>query len=26
MGERAKSFYNPNTPELIRDEILKLRG
>jgi UDP-N-acetylglucosamine--N-acetylmuramyl-(pentapeptide) pyrophosphoryl-undecaprenol N-acetylglucosamine transferase len=23
MGESAKSFYNPQTPELIRDEILK---
>lgn len=24
MGESAKSFYNPQTPELIRDEILKI--
>jgi len=24
MSEKAKTFYNPNTPELIRDEILKL--
>lgn len=24
MGQKAKSFYNPQTPELIRDEILKL--
>ena len=24
MGEKAKSFYNPKTPELIRDEILKI--
>ena len=23
MGESAKSFYNPQTPELIRDEILR---
>lgn len=23
MGQKAKSFYNPQTPELIRDEILK---
>lgn len=23
MGESARSFYNPQTPELIRDEILK---
>lgn len=23
MGEKAKTFYNPNTPEMIRDEILK---
>lgn len=24
MGNKAKSFYNPKTPELIRDEILKI--
>lgn len=23
MGQKAKTFYNPKTPELIRDEILK---
>jgi len=23
LSQKAKSFYNPNTPELIRDEILK---
>lgn len=26
MGTKAKSFYNPKTPELIRDEILKIIG
>jgi len=24
MGDRAKEFYNTNTPELIKEEILKI--
>ena len=24
MGQKAKTFYNPKTPELIKDEIIKL--
>jgi len=26
MSQKAKSFYNPQTPELIRDEILKFNN